>query len=226
MSALITCAGADLLKGHVSLPQTGPWTAVLELDTTTVPSGQVTLAADGGLSLKGFVLRAGADLQDRMHVRLVGGAGGLSKIVPPAAWQGATVRDPLNAIMSATGESLSSTIDASITGLVQQLWTVAAQSGAACLNLICYAAGQVLGKAIGWRILGDGTVWIGAETWPAQAMPDGADILRQFPGAGRYEIGAQTPSLLPGVNLTGVGNVAAVEHWLSPSEVRTWAWVA
>jgi hypothetical protein len=56
-------------------------------------------------------------------------------------------------------------------------------------------------------------------------MAAGSDLLEAFPAEGRYVIGAETPSLLPGVALEGVGHVAAVDHWITPHEVRSWAWI-
>jgi hypothetical protein len=223
--ALLTVGDADVIKGRLHFPQRGAWLAWLLLDTTAVPSGQVKLAADGGLSATGTVKSAGVFL-DSVALRLVGGAGGLGTIIPPAAYENGQLSDPLNAIMNASGESLSSTVDSSITSVQLTRWTHVAQSASAALDRLAFAAGQALGSTIVWRVLSDGTVWLGAESWPSQDLPAGSDLLKQYPDEGRFEIGAQTPSLLPGVNVPGIGNVAAVDHWIAPRSIRSDAWLA
>src|SRR5437763_1984323 len=149
--SLITCGGADVIRGRLHLPSRGPWTAWLQLDTATAPTGSVTLAASGGLSLQGTVQIGGVEL-DSARVRLAGGAGGLATIIPKAAFQNALLRDPLQAIMSAAGETSSASIDASITSVLLATWTHIAQRATTALDLLCYAAGQQLGQAVTWRV--------------------------------------------------------------------------
>lgn len=226
--ALMTCAGADVgadvLRARIHVPERGTWWAPLALDTATAPSGSVTLAAAGGLSLKGFVAVAGV-FCDVAELQLVGGAGGLGKLVSPASYQNALLRDPLGAILKDAGESLSATTSANVLAVELRGWTVVAQDAAAAIDALCAAASKVLGNSITWRVLSDGTIWLGEESWPSQQLPRGADVLEVFPGEGRHVIGVETPALLPGVNVAGIGKVLAVDHWLTHDEVRTWAWV-
>lgn len=222
--ALLTCAGADVIDGAVHMPSRGPWWAKLRLDAATAPTGKVAISASGGLSLSGFVSIGGV-AYDVAHVQVVGGAGGLGTIVAPAAYQNAQLRDPLSAIMSGSGESQSATIDDSILAVQLPYWTIVASTAARALDELCGAAAAALGKAITWRILGDGSVWVGSESWPSQSIPVGSDVIDAFPADARYVIGADTPWLLPGIALGGVGNVVAVDHWINAYEVRSWAWV-
>lgn len=223
--SLITCGGADALNGSIHLLSRGAWWAPLRLDASTAPIGKVTLAANGGLSLSGFVVTGGV-AYDVAHVQVVGGAGGLGKTLTPAAYQNAQLRDPLGAIMNTSGESLSSKIDSSILAVQLPTWTIVASKAARGIDELCGAASQALGQAITWRVLSDGTIWLGSESWPSQQIPSGSDVLDSFPGEGRFVIGADTPWLLPGVALTGVGNVGAVDHFFDSHEVRSWAWLA
>jgi hypothetical protein len=222
--ALLTCGGADVLKAEIHLPARGAWWASVMLDTATAPSGAVTLAAADGISLAASVVVAGV-FCDVAHVQLVGGAGGLGTILTPSAYEVAQLRDPLAAALKAGGEVVSSTVASSITGVQLGQWTLVGSTVSRALDELCGAAAAALGQAVGWRVLGDGSVWLGSETWPSASLPTGADLLEAFPAEGRYVIGADTPSLLPGVNLTGVGQVVAVDHWITHTEVRTWAWV-
>jgi len=222
--ALGSCGGADIIDGNLHLLSRGAWSGVLKLDTATAPTGKVTVSFQGGLSLSGYVF-AGGVAYDVVHVQVVGGAGGLTKTLRPAAYQNAQLRDPLAAIMSQSGESQSSTIDATVLAVQLPYWTIVASTTARALDELCGAAASALGKAITWRVLGDGTIWLGSETWPSKSMPNGSDLLDAFPAGGRFVIGADTPWLLPGVALSGVGNVGAVDHFFDSHEVRSWAWV-
>ena len=223
--ALIACAGADVVRGRIHVPQRGAWFAELVLDTPKAPNGKVTIAAGGGLSLAGSVMQPSGVFLDAAHVRVVGGAGGLGKTVPPSAYQVALLRDPLNAVMSATGESLSSAVDGGLLATSLASWTINSCSGARAIAELCYAASQALGQPVGWRTLQDGTIWLGVESWPSQGLPQGAELLEQAPAEGRYIIGVDTPSLLPGVHLTDIdANVLAVDHWIEADRIRTIAW--
>lgn len=219
--SLATCADADILRGRIVLPLRGPWTADLVLDTATAPSGSVAVVARGGLSLQGYVLQAGVQL-DTAHVRLVGGAGGLGRQVL-GAFRTAQLRDPLDAIMAASGESLSGAVASAILGVSLPYWTLAGRAAHA-IDGLCSVATDQLGEAVGWRILSDGTVWLGAEAWVSAKLPAGADILDRFPAERRTAIGVETPALLPGVELADVGRLVAVEHWIGAEQVRTFAW--
>lgn len=222
--ALGTCGGADILGGTIGAPARGPWFSQLKLDTASAPTGKVTIAFAGGLSITGFVISGGV-AYDVAHVQIVGGAGGLSKTMAAAAYQNAQLRDPLSAIMSGSGEAQSSTIDASILAVQLPYWTIVSTTAARAIDELCGAASSALGKTITWRVLSDGTVWLGSETYPTQAIPSGSDVLDSFPADSRFIIGAESPWLMPGVSVSGVGNVVAVDHFFDSHEVRSWAWV-
>jgi hypothetical protein len=223
--ALVTCAGADVLSGAIHFPRRGGWLARLVLDTPRLPAGRVTIAAANGLSATGTVIPGGGVFLDSSHVLVAGGAGGLGAMVSPAAYQGASLSDPLNAVLQAGGESLSTSVASSVTGVQLATWTVTATTVSRALDELCGAASDALDELIGWRVLDDGTVWLGAESWPSKKLPAGSDVLEVFPSEGRYVIGCATPALLPGVAIDGVGNVGAVDHWLRSSEIRSWLWV-
>lgn len=223
MSALVTLGGFDVLEARIHMPQRGWWWARAKVDAQSPISGKVTLAAEGGLSIVGTVVPTFSGVfLDSAWVQLVGGAGGLSSIVSPAAFQNALVRDVLGSVLGGVGESASSNIAASLTSTLLQTWTVAAQPAAAAMDQLTNAVG-----ADAWRVVSDGTVWMGSEAWPAQSLPSTSDVLFQFPNEGRFEIGCMTPALLPGVMLSDVGaNVGAVDHFIDHSSIRTWAWLA
>jgi hypothetical protein len=224
--SLVTCGGADVMRGRIILPSFGNWCADLAVDTALAPTGSIVIAAAGGIELHGTVLddRTAVHL-DVCYLRVVGGAGGLGKDVS-GAYQRAQLRDPLNAIMKTTGEKLSTKVSDGVLGVSLNLWTLGRCRAARALDDLAAAAAKALGQTIRWRVLDDGTVWIGAETWPTVSMQTADVIVDVIPAERRVELGVETLTLLPGVHLDEVGKVAAVEHWIRPDKMRTWAWQA
>jgi hypothetical protein len=218
----IRCADLDVLTGKIVQPGRGVWTADLKLSSDTAPSGQVSIVADGGLTLKGTVVPASSGVAvDVAHVRIVGGAGGLTNDVS-GSFESAQASDVLKAITDATGEALSSTISSEVLGVSLDHWHMGVYKASRALDELADFSGVQLGKAITWRVLPDGTIWIGEDTFPALAMPDDAVIEQAFPSEQRTVLGVSVPFLSPGVNLDTVGNINNVEHWITPGSVRTW----
>jgi hypothetical protein len=215
--------GSRVIAGRITLPLRGAWTADLRVDATSVPTGTVKLEAAGGLSLSGTpVARLSGVDQDVLSIRVVAGAGGLPKEVG-GAFRSAQLRDPLEAITSATGETLAS-IDGDILALELARWSLGRASGARCIEDLVAYAGKILGAEINWRFLSDGKLWLGRETWPAAVLPDDAAVIERSPSTRRVLIGAAVPALLPGVELEDAGRVRCVEHVISNEAVRSIAW--
>lgn len=223
MSALVQLAGADVLGAQIHMPRRGWWWAQAKLDTQTAPTGKVTIEALGGFTLSGFVVpKQSGVFNDSAYVQVVGGAGGLDSLVRPGAFQNALVRDVMSSILGSVGERSSSTIDAGTLAMLLSQWLLAAQTAATALDNLSYAAG-----AETWRVLADGSVWMGNESWPSEALPSTSDVLFQYPDDGRYLIGCQTPALMPGVMLEDVGaNIGAVDHYITADSIRSVAWQA
>lgn len=221
----ITCGDADVIRGRIHLPLRGAWWAELVLDTDKAPTGSVKIEAADGLSLAGTVQRAGV-YQDVVHARIVGGAGGLGKPCEPRAFQNAQLSDPLGVVTDASGDTLSGDVSATLKATLLTAWSSAKITAAQGLDEIVGYASSAGGATINWRYLGDGKLWLGSESWPTAKLATADELLELEPSSGRQVIGVATPSLLPGVDLDGVGHVLGVDHWIEPTQIRTWAWTA
>lgn len=225
--ALITANGVGVLDGSVfSFPLVGVWVADLVLDQPTgagfEAGKKVSIQAVNGIQLNGIVDpdRTGSYL-DAIHVRILGGAGGANKLVKPRGYAqpSALVRDVLNGLMTDSGETLSSTIGNDVLQANLIAWnTMALPMSFALSTLINHAL-----PGANWRILQDGTVWIGKETFDT-ANPEFI-LLTNDPKEGTFDLGVDSPSIVPGVTIDGIGKVVKAEHTLEKEGVRTRVWI-
>lgn len=206
--------GISCIRCDTRLARQGVWTADCVVDTPDKVEGPVRLElARGALVLRGTVVpsRTGVFAESAV-VRVLGGAGRMAEEVPPKFFRGATVRIIADAILSAVGEQLSPTSSPKVTGRQLDGYAHIRQPAAAALSLLCGRVGAI------WRVLPDGTVWIGTETWPAASDP--GDLLREDPGLQQSLYGTEAPSLLPGTALGG-RYISVVEHRVAAGLVTT-----
>lgn len=173
---LATGAAHDILDGDLVLPRLGVWTARAEIDADAAiapgTDATIALARDDGGAPARFVGRVveSSVWQGRAHVVIAGGraglAGRLAAELPPrsyvAAPQPVPVVEIVRDICTEAGETLAPAAEAALATLVVPRWFRAAGTGAAALR-------ELAAVVPAWRVLGDGTVWAGAETWPAAA---------------------------------------------------------
>ena len=225
MSSLLTINDVNVLQGTISAPLRGVWTADLVIDQVDL-SGfdagtSVSIKAEDGYELKGTVApdRAG-DFLETVHVRVLGGKGGMGKNASAKGYTqpGAFVRDVLNGLATDTGETLSSTIDQSLLTTDLAAWcTVAVPANRMLTSLL-----DIVAPNADWRILADGTLWCGDETWPSSSPT--YDLLNHDPALATYDLGVVSPSIMPGIAIDGIGKVARVEHTISAEHIKTHIW--
>lgn len=187
--AILSIDSRPVLAAVVRFPARGVWTATLDVDTDTVPPGRVTIACDGAAPLVGAVVN-GALVGSVSRILVVGGAGGLRAALPALALQSGTLGDVLAATLREAGETLSST-SATLSGHTIARWH--RQQGPAC-----HAVGSVAATAgLTWRVLRDGTVWLGTD-----AFDDAADASRttlaRDPAVAGWSWGCDTIDAVPG----------------------------
>jgi hypothetical protein len=208
-----TLAGYPILSGSVTLPRQGVWHADLVIDADAAPSGPAALGLGAALTLQGTVQRSGI-FAGEVRVRVVGGKGLLQTELSPQWYVGAPVSVPLRDLVEGAGEVLSSTCDTGVLGTVLEPgW--ARLSGEAGVAL-----GQLLeGLGATWRVLPDGSVWVGPETWPAASGMADLVVLDDDGSDALMVATTEAPTLLPGQTLQG-RRVSAVEYSVEPSSVR------
>lgn len=211
---MLTINGKPSIEAQITMPAQGAWRARVAVDDQTAPDGRVDIsAANGAVRWKGTAYRSGV-FGDTVFVFVIGGAGGLATQLEPRFYRGATVELVLRDALKAGGERLSDSSDGSILGATLAAWTRARGALGECLAAICRATGAT------WRVLADGSVWLGKESWTPAPLDHSE--MNVDPSAGRIEIWTEVPSLVPGVTLGG-RRISKVEHRIGV-EVRTSAW--
>ena len=159
---MLTANGVGVVAADFVLPISRAWHVDMTVATSdpTQINGAVTISInDGALTMKGTAAVDDVYL-DTVRARVVAGAGGLGKTVTPKFYQQALVRTVLADLLTAGGEKLFSTADASVLATPLQSWTVMKMGVADAIGLLMDAVGA------SWRMLADGTFWCGAESWP------------------------------------------------------------
>ena len=208
-----------VVQARVVMPRIGVWYAELTIDTETVPTGLQTFqTADQALILTGTV-RAdrSAVFAGRAEVLLIGGRDGLSKLLAPREYSDPTVRILLEDICRETGEQLSDGIDPSILSGNLGRWTRGEVVAGTALQTVAHAIG------CSWRILNDGALWVGVETWPNVEIP--GDIINEHPRDASWELQVETlfATIAPGTTWDG-RHVSIVEHRATANQATTLAW--
>lgn len=191
MSEITINASAAILRATVHLPLSGVWSAELEVDTDEDITGACTLEADGSTWLSGTVVE-GAVSHGLWRGRIVGGAAGLRGTLSPKAYRDATLADVLGDALRESGEALSGTSGA--LAVACRLWHRTEGAAARTVAAVAAAAGY------GWRVLADGSVWLGAESWPDATAAD-VTLVDRDPSQRRWVLGGDVISLSPGTLL-------------------------
>jgi hypothetical protein len=217
MALYASANGLPLVDARICLPRVGAWYADVAVAHDEALAGPVTLEL-GGVQFKGTVRRGG--MSSGVSVaRVVGGGAGLNKVAAAQGYSNVPISVPLTDVLNLAGETLSSTSGPSITGHQLKHWVRA--QGQLGLALGALAAATPIVEP-SWRVLADGTVWVGEEGWPDSDMD--AVLIEDDPRLGRKVLYAEKPSVLPGTSLDG-SKVGYVEHVLTNAALRTEVWV-
>src|SRR6267142_129560 len=209
-----TLNGATIEHGILTLVRSGVCTAdlVIELPVPPVGAVQITLGADSSLLFAGTVQRGGAS-RGASILRVIGGAGGLQKVLAAKGYRGVTVKLVLTELLTAAGEKLSALADPSLLAVNLASWARLQEPACVALAALMHVA-----PGATWRIGSDGTVWVGTEPWPQTQLGDYL-VTKDDPQYARQEIAANVPNVYPGELLAG-RQVSTVEHRIDPTAPR------
>jgi hypothetical protein len=221
---MISLNGTALVSLVLRLPFVGVWTADVEVPATTAPTGAVVLTADTGETFHGTVIAGGLAAGVWRGV-VVGGAGGLRRDLAATHYQNATLADVLADALAEAGETRSAG-GADLTASAVARWTRRAAPAARTVADVARAAGAP------WRVLADGSVWVGSDAWDDLALGD-VTVVQEDRANGRYALTGETFSLRPGVVVLlrladedlGV-RVGDVVHRLGLEGLTSSAWAA
>ena len=193
---VLTAEGPDL-------PLVGVWTAEVELGTGDgLPAVgeavrlEVLSAAGVGVAYQGTV-RTSGEYEGRARLFIVGGAGGLGETVAAKPYANSpTALHLVTDLVRDAGEVLSATVDAdALSERSVNTWLRAEGTGATGLQRIAEHFGY------SWRVLRDGSVWVGSETWPAYSGADPYELEQdRAADCGTYADGEE---LVPGETREG-----------------------
>lgn len=209
--------GAAVLSATIAFPRVGVWHATLDIDADDPEkfSGRVEIEDEAIGTLVGTVPKDGVNVfVGRVQARVLGGAAGFGAWCEPKFYRGIQASTALSDALSVGGESLSG----ESTGVDVQLpfWTRPEAIVGEAFEEIVSSLGLV------WRVLDDGTVWVGKETWPEADLAKEALILEEN-AAERRAVLSDAGRLRPGQTFEG-RHVGRVELVVTPEEVRTAAW--
>lgn len=173
MSALVTINGKTVIDMRLCVPRNGAWHADLSVDDPDVLSGDVELVISDQLTLQGVVRRGGVDVDVGVY-RVVAGKGGLPKTTAAKSYRQTTARIVVQDILADAGETLSSTASSSMLSTQLAAWVKFQVSSSRALAQLL----DTLGDSVGFRVLPDGTVWLGEESWPTSKISNTAILVR------------------------------------------------
>ena len=196
---MITCTIAGEEKavagGWLSMPRIGIWMGDLGINGETIPTGNLVITL-AGVDMPAHIQRASL-VEGLLQMRVVGGNGGMGKTARPNHYRNPTVRHVLGDLVRDAGEILSPSCTAAALDTSLPYWTTLAIPTGALVQ----ALADVVGNGCGWRILFDGKLWFGRETWPA--CPADVRIISQDAKNATQVVGTDVSGIWPGTTMGG-----------------------
>ena len=203
--------GSVVLQGDMIRPYSGRWTARVQLDGMVSPGDTAQLRMLGA-DYVGQVRESGM-IGGRGSAMVVGG-GGLDSMLTPKHYRSTiTVQTLLSDWLGVAGVSLSATVDPAVLSSILSAWTV---GPVPVLDAIDALAEYL---RLTWRVLQDGTVWLGADAWAVTS--DDWRLIDGSPDVGRLTVAAEVATFGPGVSLADGLRILSVKHTVTPERSRS-----
>ncbi len=227
-SALATVGGLNVLHGELNMPRTGVWHVDCELDSTgasPTPLTGLQTVTWGSLAGKATILRCDV-YRNTTYARLAGGSGNLSTAVQPKGYFSVPFSTPLTDVLTQAGYSINAQTSQTVLGFPLNAWGTTA--GSCGLNLANLLRKVPPVQYQTWRIMLDGTFWMGTDSFPINTDAD-VTVLDYTPALYRVEIGEDAPSMLPGQSFAPVSGgpsflIDYVSYRITPEKTRGLFW--
>lgn len=219
-----TLNNLNIFDGVITFPRIGVWHADLSVSTGIDPSGSATLVLGSQTWVGSYSLQSGLDLLNRQRVRVVGGAGKISNQVLAKSYNAIQARIPLQDAIQDSGEAISPVCDPTVLSIPLRGWVRFQTSGSFALRAILSA----IPNNPSWRVVSDGTIWVGYETWPVVTLND-TGYLHSDPASATILIGSFDPDISPGEVLhVAIPNqpiqdlkVSSIVHTIEDGKIRS-----
>lgn len=213
---MLTLSDHPVLTLNLSLPRGGNWVLDSQIDHNAALSGEARLLDAEGNEFVGTVWGS-AHHVGRAYSRIVGGKGGLGKLVLDAKHYqaGVTARIVAEDAISAAGETLDPSSDPLST--VLPAWSRAQGTAQEALSVLAAEIG------ITWRVLPNGNVWLGQDSSDAVSRPEvlvlDRDDVRGFIDLGLDALSLRAGDLFNGERIT---RIQYAQTDTQPLRARAW----
>lgn len=208
--SVVSLSGSPVIAGSLDLPLVGTWHLECAIGSSTAPVvGQRVTLLVGPVPFVGTVVSADSDSGNRVTVRAVGGAGKLGNVLTAKSYTMTSLDVVLVDALTEAGESRSILSDSQTETL--EHWT---RTEASLSDVLRQVTERV---ECSWRVLPDGSVWVGAELW----LPvTGSYVLEsEEPTRSAFTVAVDSAWVLPGVTFRG-RKVSAVTYRFDGTKTR------
>jgi len=205
--------GIPLVECHLIIPKIGAWIAndVLVDTDTPLSLGQAVTMNFMDRTFKGTVLDTGV-FEGYQRCTIIGGSGKLSSYLESTPYNSTTVGQVLRDIARKTSHTVSTSIDQTLLNSNLASWNIIRMKAALAITKLLSEIGAI------WRILTDGTLWIGKEVYTPLNAQD-FTVLEEFPEEARWDIYNEDYLIDPLTSLSG-NNIQQVEYFVKDNELK------
>lgn len=207
------------VKGRLVVPRIGRpvaevWLAPWRRNLALQPGKSVLLDIEYGPEFHMAVLAAEED-RKMWKLRLVGGNGGLSRVVRAKLYQNRRACDIITDLLEEVGEKAGELAPQHLVPRWQRQEGLAYQA----LEALMVNLNQ------NWHMNGIGEVWVGQEKW--ETYPEAVRLSESHQGKSKVALAGLEPNLIPGVELHGYwggfkGNIGRIDRVVHHFDGRAW----
>jgi hypothetical protein len=207
-----TISTSNVVSAELALLYQGAWTGSVRA-SSEVSVGAATLTVEG--QAFGCYVRESSQDGGSWRLDVIGGkANGWRAPVEAKCYRQVTAQTILDDLTREAGETLSSTVDAALLSRPLALYHRSSGRVWTALDELAAAIGST------WRVLADGTLWLGADTW---AAGEAASDVLQAANADTSTVHTKAPVLRPGMTWRG-RKAERVDVVLESNALRVLLW--